>query len=300
MIGAAIHSVRAVPRDELADGRRRVAGRTAARPRLGAAGRERGVRRRDYGLTPVALLADAGAWTPRTTAVHATHLTAEDIATAGRRTARRRASARRPRPTSPTASGRASRSAKRAPRLTLGSDSNAVIDMFAEAVLSRCTSGWHPAARAWTADELLAGATPSTRSAGTSRRASAGGAPISSRSARPRAPPAADRPARLVGGAADMSDVVGDRSDIVRAARTPRSTSAGAALLAATRESRRHDHHPGHEHRRARHHDGDVGPAARLVTTPRSSSRAAGSPGSGRRRDAPAADAPRRRRRRAR
>ncbi|MGZ3142545.1 amidohydrolase family protein [Lentzea chajnantorensis] len=36
-----------------------------------------------YGLTPTALLAEAGALGPRTTAVHATHLTAEDIATLG-------------------------------------------------------------------------------------------------------------------------------------------------------------------------------------------------------------------------
>ncbi|MEA5116432.1 MAG: formimidoylglutamate deiminase, partial [Propionicimonas sp.] len=35
------------------------------------------------GLTPVALLAEAGVWTPRTTAVHATHLTDDDIAVLG-------------------------------------------------------------------------------------------------------------------------------------------------------------------------------------------------------------------------
>ncbi|OQO95046.1 formimidoylglutamate deiminase [Saccharomonospora piscinae] len=81
-VGAAVHSVRAVP--------------AGALPELGAAlpGRplhvhvseqpaENEACRAAYGCGPVALLADTGVLSPRTTAVHATHLDARDIATLG-------------------------------------------------------------------------------------------------------------------------------------------------------------------------------------------------------------------------
>jgi len=111
------------------------------------------------GLTPVALLAEAGAWTPRTTAVHATHLTPDDIATLG--------DARAyvcfcPTTEAELADGIGPSVALReaGARLTLGSDSNTVIDMFAEAraveMHQRLASGVRGA---WSAEQLWAAAT---------------------------------------------------------------------------------------------------------------------------------------------
>ena len=59
-----------------------------------------------YGVTPTQLLADAGALGPRTSAVHATHLTDDDIALLGDDAAPTPASARPPSATSATASAR--------------------------------------------------------------------------------------------------------------------------------------------------------------------------------------------------
>jgi len=130
-IGAAIHSVRAVPRDQLAI----VAQAFPKAPlhvHVSEQQAENAVCLAATGLTPVALLAEAGAWTPRTTAVHATHLTADDIATLG--------DARAyvcfcPTTEAELADGIGPSVALReaGARLTLGSDSNTVIDMFAEA-----------------------------------------------------------------------------------------------------------------------------------------------------------------------
>lgn len=82
-IGAAVHSVRAVPRDQLADV---VTGAGATRPlhvHLSEQPAENEACLQTYGLTPAGLLHEAGALAPRTTAVHATHLTSEDIALLG-------------------------------------------------------------------------------------------------------------------------------------------------------------------------------------------------------------------------
>jgi len=79
-IGAAIHSVRAVPRAALAevaavDGPLHV--------HLSEQPAENEACLAAYGRTPTQLLADASVLAPRTTAVHATHLTAGDIALLG-------------------------------------------------------------------------------------------------------------------------------------------------------------------------------------------------------------------------
>ena len=85
MIGAAVHSVRAVPRDQI--------GQVAdwARPRraplhvhLSEQVAENDACRDAYAVTPTALLADCGALGPRTTAVHATHLSPADVRAARR------------------------------------------------------------------------------------------------------------------------------------------------------------------------------------------------------------------------
>jgi formiminoglutamate deiminase len=81
-VGAAVHSVRAVPREALAE----VAGVVGGRPlhvHLSEQPAENQACRAFHGCTPAQLLADAGLLGPRTTAVHATHLTDEDVALLG-------------------------------------------------------------------------------------------------------------------------------------------------------------------------------------------------------------------------
>lgn len=83
-VGAAIHSVRAVPREALAV----VAGhaRAAGRPlhvHLSEQRAENDDCLAAYGVTPTRLLADADALGPSTTAVHAVHLTPHDVALLG-------------------------------------------------------------------------------------------------------------------------------------------------------------------------------------------------------------------------
>jgi formiminoglutamate deiminase len=81
-VGAAVHSVRAVPAPALATVVEAAAGRplhvhVSEQP---AENEACGAR---YGCTPTRLLDEHGVLGPRTTAVHATHVTAEDIATLG-------------------------------------------------------------------------------------------------------------------------------------------------------------------------------------------------------------------------
>jgi formiminoglutamate deiminase len=81
-IGAAIHSVRAVPREALS----LVAGAFPDRPlhvHLSEQPAENQACLEAYGVTPTELLAEAGALTPRTTAVHGTHLSTKDIGLLG-------------------------------------------------------------------------------------------------------------------------------------------------------------------------------------------------------------------------
>jgi formiminoglutamate deiminase len=77
-IGAAIHSVRAVPADQL----NRLTDAAKGRPlhvHLSEQPKENEACQAFYGLTPTALLADRGVLGPDTTAVHATHLTLGDV-----------------------------------------------------------------------------------------------------------------------------------------------------------------------------------------------------------------------------
>ncbi len=81
-VGAAVHSVRAVPRDQLGV----VAAAAAGRPlhvHLSEQPAENEACHGFYGLTPTALLDAEGLLGPTTTAVHATHLSAEDITLLG-------------------------------------------------------------------------------------------------------------------------------------------------------------------------------------------------------------------------
>ncbi|MEN0128414.1 MAG: formimidoylglutamate deiminase [Brevundimonas sp.] len=81
-VGAAIHSVRAVPLDDLPT----VAAHATGRPlhvHLSEQRLENEQALGTFGATPTQVLADAGALGPATTAVHAVHLTPQDIATLG-------------------------------------------------------------------------------------------------------------------------------------------------------------------------------------------------------------------------
>ncbi|MEV1006689.1 formimidoylglutamate deiminase [Streptomyces sp. NPDC049881] len=79
-VGAAVHSVRAVPAAALATVARWAADRDAPlHLHLSEQPAENDDCRRAHGVTPTRLAADHGLLGPRTTAVHATHLTDEDI-----------------------------------------------------------------------------------------------------------------------------------------------------------------------------------------------------------------------------
>jgi formiminoglutamate deiminase len=79
-IGAAVHSVRAVPRDQLGTV---ASGSGPLHVHLSEQPAENDACLAYYGLTPTALLAAEGMLSPRTTAVHATHLSDADLATLG-------------------------------------------------------------------------------------------------------------------------------------------------------------------------------------------------------------------------
>jgi formiminoglutamate deiminase len=140
-VGAAIHSVRAVPREQLP----LVAEAAAGRPlhaHVSEQPAENDACLAFYGRTPTGLLADAGALGPRFSAVHATHLTADDRGLLG--------SAAATCCICPTTErdladgiGPALDLAAGGCRLSLGTDQHALIDMFEEA-------------RALEADERLA------------------------------------------------------------------------------------------------------------------------------------------------
>ena len=129
--GAAVHSVRAVARDDLA----RVAAASAGRPlhvHLSEQPAENRAARAHYGRTPTELLDESGALTPRTSVVHATHLTDGDIQVLG--------GARVTACFCPTTEqdladgiGPARALADAGVRLSLGSDQNAVVDLIGEA-----------------------------------------------------------------------------------------------------------------------------------------------------------------------
>ena len=124
---AAIHSVRAVPRDQLHVFR----GRDPLHVHLSEQVAENEACLAAYGVTPTRLLHDEGLLGPGTTVVHATHLTDDDIALLGE--------SRTNVCFCPTTErdladgiGPARRLHDAGCRLTLGSDSHAVVDLFEE------------------------------------------------------------------------------------------------------------------------------------------------------------------------
>jgi formiminoglutamate deiminase len=130
VVGAAIHSVRAVPAGDL----KTVAAALPDSPlhvHLSEQPAENAACVDAYGLTPTGLLAEHGVLDPRLSAVHATHLTAADVALLGRAggfaclcpTTERDLG---------DGIGPSRELASAGARLTLGTDSHAVIDMAEE------------------------------------------------------------------------------------------------------------------------------------------------------------------------
>jgi len=157
-VGAAVHSVRAVPRDQLGV----VAAAAAGRPlhvHLSEQPAENQSCQWFYGLTPTALLDAEGLLGPTTTAVHATHLSDEDITLLGR--------------TGTTAClcptterdladgiGPARRLSDAGSPLSLGSDQHAVTDLLEEARALEMHERLRSLKRGrFRPDELLAAAT---------------------------------------------------------------------------------------------------------------------------------------------
>lgn len=130
-IGAAVHSVRAVPRESLPT----VVAAAAGRPlhvHLSEQPAENEACLGFYGVTPTRLLDDAGALGPTTTAVHATHLTEDDVTRLGRS---RTWSCFCPTTERDLADGIGPAPALRdaGSPLCLGSDQHAVVDLLEEA-----------------------------------------------------------------------------------------------------------------------------------------------------------------------
>jgi formiminoglutamate deiminase len=129
-MGAAVHSVRAVPAqalDKIGD----VAGQRPLHVHLSEQPAENAATQAYYGCTPTELLDDHGLLSARTTVVHATHLTDSDIKTLG---ANQASACFCPTTERDLADGigPARRLADAGSALTLGSDQHAVIDPFEE------------------------------------------------------------------------------------------------------------------------------------------------------------------------
>ncbi|MER6664915.1 formimidoylglutamate deiminase [Amycolatopsis japonica] len=155
-VGGAIHSVRAVPADQLSE----VAGGTGPlHIHLSEQRAENEQCLAAYGRTPTELLHDHGVLGERLTAVHATHLTSEDVQRLG--AARSRACF------CPTTErdlgdgiGPARTLLDAGVRLSIGSDSNAIVDTFEETRALELNERLASEKRGrFTAEELLAAAT---------------------------------------------------------------------------------------------------------------------------------------------
>ena len=149
-IGAAYHSVRAVPRDQM-----RARTPSPLHIHLSEQVAENEQSLAAYGLTPTQVFAEAGHLTDQNTLVHATHLTADDVRLIGEAQAYVDFC-----PTTERDLGDGigpSRALHEAgARLTLGSDSHAVIDLFEEMRAVELDERLATQERGhWTAAELL-------------------------------------------------------------------------------------------------------------------------------------------------
>ncbi|KUL55642.1 formimidoylglutamate deiminase [Streptomyces sp. NRRL S-1521] len=159
-IGAAVHSVRAVPAAQLATVARWAADRGAPlHVHLSEQKAENEACLAVHGRTPTQLLADHGVLGPRTTGVHNTHLTPEDIGLLGGSTT---GTCMCPTTERDLADGIGPAVAlqREGSPLSLGSDSHAVIDLLEEARAMELNERLRSHTRGhWTAAALLRAAT---------------------------------------------------------------------------------------------------------------------------------------------
>jgi len=160
VVGAAIHSVRAVPRDQMRDvvewTRRRQA---PLHMHLSEQVAENDSCLAAYGITPTAVFAEVGALGPLTSVVHATHLTEGDVALLGET---RTCSCLCPTTERDLGDGVGPSRLlhETGSPLTLGSDSHAVVDMFEEMRAVELDERLRTQKRGhWSAEELIAAAT---------------------------------------------------------------------------------------------------------------------------------------------
>lgn len=156
--GAALHSVRAVPADVMPQ----VAGWVGDRPlhvHVSEQVAENAACLEAHGVTPARLLADQGLLGPTTSLVHATHLTDEDVDVIGAASSFAAFCPTTERDLGDgTGPGRRLRAA--GARLTLGSDSHAVIDPFEEMRALELDERLASQSRGlWSASELFTAAT---------------------------------------------------------------------------------------------------------------------------------------------
>ncbi|WP_425589378.1 formimidoylglutamate deiminase [Streptomyces siamensis] len=155
-IGAAVHSVRAVPADQLPTVARWAEGRRAPlHVHLSEQTAENEACRAAHGCTPTQLLSDHGVLGPRTTGVHNTHLTDEDIALIG---GSGTGTCMCPTTERDLADGIGPAVAlqRAGSPLSLGSDSHAVIDLLEEARAMELNERLRTRTRGhWTAAALL-------------------------------------------------------------------------------------------------------------------------------------------------
>lgn len=159
-IGAAIHSVRAVPADQLETVARWAGERRAPlHVHLSEQTAENDACHRAHGRTPTRLLADHGVLGERTTGVHSTHLTDEDVALLG---GSRTGTCMCPTTERDLADGIGPAAAlqRAGSPLSLGSDSHAVVDLLEEARAMELNERLRTRTRGhWTAAALLRAAT---------------------------------------------------------------------------------------------------------------------------------------------
>ncbi len=159
-IGAAVHSVRAVPADQLSTVAEWVGQRQAPlHVHLSEQTAENDACREAHGRTPTQLLAEHGVLGRRTTAVHATHLTGEDVRLLGAATTGVCMCPTTERDLADGIGPAVQLQAAGSP-LSLGSDSHAVIDLFEEARAMELDERLRTRTRGhWTAAALLRAAT---------------------------------------------------------------------------------------------------------------------------------------------
>ena len=159
-LGAAIHSVRAVPREQMGDVVAWAGERHAPlHAHLSEQVAENDACLAAYGATPTRVLAEAGALGPRTSVVHATHLTDDDVALLGGSGTHACFCPTTERDLGDGIGPSRELSEAGSP-LTLGSDSHAVVDLFEEMRAVELDERLATRRRGhWSASELLVAAT---------------------------------------------------------------------------------------------------------------------------------------------